>query len=83
MFKLRTRALEDLQNMRYGYLWWALDSEDEIYSAIGNSGNILYIDAKNNLVISIISYFKPMIIDRVGFVEEYLNPFILKQPILK
>lgn len=78
MFKLRTRALEDLQNMRYGYLWWVLDSEDEIYSAIGNSGNILYIDAKNNLVISIISYFKPTIIDRVGFVEEYLNPFILK-----
>lgn len=78
MFKLRTRALEDLQNMRYGYLWWVLDSEDEIYSAIGNSGNILYIDAKNNLVISIISYFKLMIIDRVGFVEEYLNPFILK-----
>ena len=37
-----------------------------------------YIDAKNNLVISITSYFKPTIIDRVAFVEEYLKPFILK-----
>lgn len=78
MFKPRTSALEDLQNMKYGYLWWILDSGNEIYSAIGNSGNVLYIDAKNNLVISITSYFKPMIIDRVPFVEEYLKPFILK-----
>lgn len=70
--------LEKFQNMKYGYLWWILDSKKNIYSAIGNSGNIIYIDSENNLVIAITSYFKPTVFDRIEFIEKYLKPLILE-----
>lgn len=78
MIQPSSNPLENFQNMKYGYLWWLLDSEKNIYSAIGNSGNIIYIDSENNIVISIASYFKPTIFDRVNFAEEHIKPFILK-----
>jgi CubicO group peptidase (beta-lactamase class C family) len=70
--------LERFQNMKYGYLWWILDSEKNIYSAIGNSGNVIYIDSENEVVIAVTSYFKPTVFDRIEFIEDYIKPFILK-----
>jgi CubicO group peptidase (beta-lactamase class C family) len=70
--------LENFQNMQYGYLWWIVDSKRNIYSAIGNSGNVIYIDTKNNLVVAVTSYFKPTVFDRVDFVEKHIKPLILK-----
>lgn len=78
MIEPTSNPLEQFQNMKYGYLWWILDSKKGIYSAIGNSGNIIYIDSENNLVIAITSYFKPTVFDRVDFAEEYIKSFILK-----
>lgn len=64
------------RGMKYGYLWWIIDSEKNIYAAIGNSGNVIYINTNNNVVISVASYFKPTIFDRVDFIQEYIEPFI-------
>lgn len=36
------------RGMEYGYLWWGIDSKKNIYSAIGNSGNVIYINPKKN-----------------------------------
>ena len=68
---------EKFGNMMYGYLWWIIDKEKNIYAAIGNSGNVIYIDPENSLVISITSYFKPTVFDRIEFIEEVIKPFII------
>lgn len=66
------------RDMIYGYLWWIINKEKKIYAAIGNSGNVIYIDPENSLVVSITSYFKPTVFDRIDFIEEVIKPFILK-----
>lgn len=66
------------KNMLYGYLWWIIDDKKNIYAAIGNSGNVIYIDHVNSLVISVTSYFKPTVFDRIEFIEEIIKPFILQ-----
>jgi CubicO group peptidase (beta-lactamase class C family) len=63
--------------MLYGYLWWIINEKKNIYAAIGNSGNVIYVDSENNLVVSVTSYFKPTVLDRVDFIEEIIKPFIL------
>ncbi|MEG1470563.1 MAG: serine hydrolase [Anaerovoracaceae bacterium] len=67
-------AGKEFRNMSYGYLWWIINEEKNIYAAIGNSGNVIYIDPENNLVISVTSYFKPTVFDRIDFIEEKLKP---------
>lgn len=71
-------AGKEFRNMRYGYLWWIIQDEKKIYAAIGNSGNVIYIDHDNSLVISVTSYFKPTIYDRIDFIEGVLKPNILE-----
>ncbi len=69
--------IEKFQNMSYGYLWWILDAEKSTYAAIGNSGNVLYIDPESETVIAITAYFKPTVFDRIDFIETELKPFLL------
>lgn len=69
---------KEFRNMMYGYLWWIINDEKNIYAAIGNSGNVIYIDSENNSVISVTSYFKPTVFDRIEFIEEKIKPFTLK-----
>lgn len=61
------------RNMSYGLLWWIIDKDKEIYAAIGNSGNVIYINNSNNFVCGITGYFKPTIFDRVDFIQKYLD----------
>ena len=74
----RPRIVESdhFRGMEYGYLWWIIDREKNIYAAIGNSGNVIYINTEKNIVIAVSSYFKPTIFDRVDFIQEYIEPFI-------
>jgi len=60
--------------MYYGYLWWIVDKDKHIYSAIGNSGNVIYVNPSKNLVIAVTSYFKPTIFDRIDFIQENIEP---------
>ena len=30
-------------NMKYGYFWWIINEDEKIYSAIGDSGNVIYV----------------------------------------
>ena len=66
----------NFRGMEYGYLWWGIDKEKGIYAAIGNSGNVIYINPEKNIVISVASYFKPTVFDRIDFIKEYIEPFI-------
>lgn len=60
----------------YGYLWWIMNGHDGVYAAMGDGGNIIYVDPKKNITVGIISTFKPRVIDRVDFIEENIIPFI-------
>ena len=64
------------QKMKYGYLWWIIDAENKIYAAIGDSGNVIYIDAKDEIVVAIASSFKPAVHDRITFIQHNILPYL-------
>lgn len=72
----RTVESDNFRGMDYGYLWWIIDREKNIYAAIGNSGNVIYVNPEKDIVIAVASYFKPTVFDRVDFIREYIEPFI-------
>lgn len=76
----RPRVIENQnwQGMEYGYLWWILDREKKIYAALGNSGNVIYINPEKNIVIAVASYFKPTVMDRVDLIRKHIEPFVFK-----
>lgn len=74
----RTVESKNFRGMDYGYLWWIIDRESNIYAAIGNSGNVIYINHEKNVVVAVASYFKPTVYDRVDFIREYIEPFIFE-----
>ena len=69
---------ERFNNMSYSYLWWIVDKEKSIYAAIGDGGNVIYINPLSQIVISVVSTFKPAVFDRIQFVREYVEKFIKK-----
>lgn len=74
----RARIVESrhFRGMDYGYLWWIVDRKKGIYAAIGNSGNVIYVNPEKQLVVAVASYFKPTIFDRVDFIQQHIEPFV-------
>lgn len=72
-------AGDDFRGMSYVYLWWIVHPEKNIYAAVGNSGNVIYVDPNRKIVAAVSSYFKPTVFDRVDFIEDVLLP-ALQQP---
>ena len=62
------------RGMQYGYLWWIIHPERQIYAAIGNSGNVIYVNPEDSIAAAVSSYFKPTVFDRVDFIEDTLLP---------
>ena len=60
---------ERFGNMNYGYLWYKPYDDREVYAAIGDSGNIIYVNKAENVSVGITGTFKPRIFDRVDFIE--------------
>jgi len=59
-------------NLSYGYLWWTEIGNG--YAAMGDGGNVIYINTKKKMVISIASLFKPTAKDRIDFIQKYVEP---------
>ena len=66
-------ADERFGNMKYGSLWWILDERGPVYAAIGDSGNVIYVDEKEKLTVAVASYFKPAVFDRIDLIENLLK----------
>jgi hypothetical protein len=47
-----------------------------VYAAIGDSGNIIYVNKEMNLSVGITGTFKPRIFDRVDLIEEKVLPLL-------
>ena len=67
---------ERFGNMFYGYLWYKPFEDREVYAAIGDCGNIIYVSKDNNVAVGVTGTFKPMIFDRVEFIEKNVLPLI-------
>ena len=64
-------------NMEYGFLWYKPYADREVYAAIGDSGNIIYVNKEQEAAVGVTGTFKPRIFDRVEFIEKQVLPLIL------
>jgi Beta-lactamase class C and other penicillin binding proteins len=60
--------------LAYGYLWWIIDNKEQIYAALGDGGNVIYVNTRKNMVVSIASFFDPSAKDRLELIREYIEP---------
>lgn len=60
--------------LKYGLLWWVIDTEDHSFAALGDGGNVIYVNPKQKIVIIVASYFKPRVEDRMKLIKEYIEP---------
>ena len=67
---------ERFGNMNYGYLWYKPYDDKEVYAAIGDAGNIIYVNKELNVSVGMTGTFKPRIFDRVDFIEQKVLPAI-------
>ena len=67
---------ERFGNMYYGYLWYKPFEDREVYAAIGDCGNIIYVNKDKNVAVGVTGTFKPMIFDRIEFIEKNVLPLV-------
>lgn len=72
-----TTTGKEFNFMPYGYLWWIIEGDKHAYAAIGNSGNVIYVNHTDNIVVGITAYFKPTVFDRIEFIQQVLEPYIM------
>ena len=78
MLSPKLKLGERFGNMEYGYLWYKPYPDKNVYAAIGDCGNIIYINKNENVSVGITGTFKPRIFDRVEFIEKYVLPALLE-----
>lgn len=62
--------------LAYGYLWWIIDEKERVYAAMGDGGNVIYVNEEKGIVVAIASFFKPNAKDRIKLIREYVEPAI-------
>lgn len=62
----------NLGDLSYGYLWWILD--DHSFIAMGDGGNSIYVDTKDNIVIAISALFVPNSSEKIELIKHYIKP---------
>lgn len=78
--KKSTQKHSQWNDLAYGYLWWIINEKaNQCFAAIGDGGNIIYVNTKLNTVIAITSLFKPRAKDRIELINNYIIPIIKKQ----
>ena len=60
-------------NLPYGYLWWVDNNKEHSFAAMGDGGNIIYVNKDKNIVVGIASLFAPNVTDRIEFIQEYIE----------
>lgn len=63
-------------DMPYGYLWWIMNDNECSYAAMGDGGNIIYVNREKKMVVSIASLFAPKVQDRVELIKKYIEPML-------
>lgn len=58
--------------MSYGYLWYRPFDDRDVIAAIGDGGNVIYVNKDEGVAVGITGTFKPRIFDRVEFIEKHI-----------
>ncbi|HCC34875.1 MAG TPA: serine hydrolase, partial [Ruminococcaceae bacterium] len=74
---LKEHSRWETMNLPYGYLWWVGIGNG--YAAMGDGGNVIYVNPNKEIVVSIASLFKPTAKDRIEFIMEYIEPMFENQ----
>lgn len=61
------------ENLPYGYLWWLIDDKEEGYAAMGDGGNVIYINPSKKIVIAMAAMFIPKAKDRMELIKRYIE----------
>ncbi|MCR5384827.1 MAG: beta-lactamase family protein [Saccharofermentans sp.] len=61
-------------NMDYGYLWYRPHADRNVFAAIGDGGNVIFVNKESNISVGVTGTFKPRIFDRVYFIEKKVIP---------
>ena len=61
-------------NLSYGYLWWIIDEKEHSFAAMGDGGNVIYVNPAKKLVVVIASLFKPNAKDRIELIKKQIEP---------
>ena len=71
-----TRTHSRWGELSYGYLWWIIDDQEPVYAAMGDGGNVIYINAKKKMVIAMAGLFVPDgdAQDRIRLIMEHIEP---------
>lgn len=77
MITPRMKLGERFGFMEYGYLWYKPYEDKEVYAAIGDSGNVIYVNKETNISVGITGTFKPRIFDRMEFIEKNVLPLVM------
>lgn len=64
-------------DLLYGYLWWIIDEKEQAFAAMGDGGNVIYVNKKHHMVVVIAAYFKPRAEDRIKLIKEYIEPLFI------
>jgi CubicO group peptidase (beta-lactamase class C family) len=64
----------DELKLSYGYLWWIVDENS--YAAMGDGGNVIYVNPAKKLVVAIASLFMPRAKDRIELIKAYIEPMV-------
>jgi CubicO group peptidase (beta-lactamase class C family) len=59
----------------YGYLWWVIE-DGKVCAALGDGGNVIYVNAETGLVIAMACRFEPNAKDRIGLIRGVIEPMI-------
>lgn len=70
----RIHCNERFGNMSYGYLWWIISEKTSAYAAMGDGGNVLYVNPNSDLTVAISATFKPRVFDRIKLIQELFEP---------
>lgn len=76
MIKPHLKLGERFGYMNYGYLWYKPYDDRQVYAAIGDGGNVIYVNKEKGVSVGVTGTFKPRIFDRVEFIEREVLPVI-------
>lgn len=65
------------RNLPYGYLWW-IDEQGNGFAAMGDGGNIIYVNTEEQLVVSLMCKFDPKAKDSMDLIKQLIEPIFIK-----
>lgn len=73
--KYSTRECSRWGELPYGYLWWIVEERGRTgYAALGDGGNVIFVNPEKNMVVAITSRFMPRARDRMELIRTHIEP---------